>query len=249
MVAMNEAANLPRVLESVRWAEEIVLVDSGSTDGTVAIAESFGARVYREPWKGYGGQVNSALDKCTCAWTLNLDADEALTPELAEEIRALLGGEPPFAAYWLPRRNRIFGRDMRHGGLYPDYKLRLFRTGAARLREDTEPHATPKFAGPAGRLRHPMRHRQYPTLALDIEHMNRYSSASVRLALGRGRSCRSLAQFVFYAVLSPAATFFYNYVLRLGFLDGREGFVFHANHSVYVHWKYVKAWEQSRGPA
>ena len=247
MVARNEAANIGRTLESVRWADEMVVVDSGSSDQTIAIAESYGARVIREPWKGYGGQMNSALDHCRSEWLFSLDADEVMTAELAVEIRALLAGEPEYGAYWTPRLNLIFGRWMRHGGFYPDRKLRLFRKGAARLPEDSEPHATPKTMAATGKLKHDLLHYQYPTLATYIEHMDRYSSASVPLLLRRGRTSRSVAAFVVNTVVNPAATFVKNYVFRLGFLDGREGLLLHLYHSAYVSWKYAKAWEKSRG--
>jgi glycosyltransferase involved in cell wall biosynthesis len=246
ILACNEAANLRRTLPSVAWADELVLVDSGSTDDTVAIAEEFGAKVYVESWKGYGAQMNSAIDKCTCAWVFSLDADEELTPELQAEIQTLLKGEPEFDAYWVPRRNQIFGRWMRHGGQYPDYKLRLFRQGTARLPEDTEPHATPKWTGPKGKLRGDLLHYQYPTIALYIEHMNRYSSASVPLVLRKGRNCLGLLEFLAMTVVNPILTFIKNYLFRLGFLDGREGLLFHSYHSAYVSWKYAKAWQISR---
>ena len=247
LLACNEAATMRRVLESVRWADEIVLVDSGSTDGTLAIAEEFGVKIFSEPWKGYGPQMNSAIDKCSCDWIFSLDADEELTPELGAEIRTLLAAKPKLDAWWAPRRNQVFGRWMRHGGQYPDYKLRLFRRGTARLREDTEPHATPKWDGPKGRLKNDLLHYQYPTLAVYLEHMNRYSSASVPLVLRKGRGYRSLAGFLLMGVANPLLTFMKNYVLRLGFLDGREGLLFHLYHSGYVSWKYAKAWEASRG--
>jgi glycosyltransferase involved in cell wall biosynthesis len=246
IVACNEAENIRRTLASVAWANEINLVDSGSTDKTVEIAKSFGARIFYEKWKGYGPQVNSALDKCTCDWILNLDADEWLTPELAGEIRALLSGEPIYAAYMIPRLNWIFGRWMRHGGLYPDHKLRLFRRGIARLREDTEPHATPKTQAPTGKLKNHMLHLQYPTVQYYIEHMQRYSTATIPLFLRKGRTSDSFFAFVANTILNPALTFIKNYIFRGGFLDGREGLIFHLNHSAYVNWKFVKAWEAHR---
>jgi glycosyltransferase involved in cell wall biosynthesis len=242
IVAMNEAENIARTLEAVSWADEIVLVDSGSTDATLDIARRFGATIYHEPWRGYGGQVNCALDKCIHPWILNVDADEVVTPELAAEIRALLQTEPALAAYNVPRLNLIFGRWMRHGGLYPDRKLRLFRQGAARLAEDTEPHATPKTSMPTGNLKNSMLHYQYPTFPLYIEHMRRYSTASVPLMLRRGKTSKSAIAFFSNTVLNPALTFVYNYIFRAGFLDGKEGLLFHLNHSRYVNWKYVKAW-------
>jgi len=246
ILACNEAANLRRTLPSVAWADELILVDSGSTDETVAIAQEFGAKVFVEPWKGYGPQMNSAIDKCTSPWVFSLDADEELTPELQSEIQALLKGEPKFDAYWVPRRNQIFGRWMRYGGQYPDYKLRLFRRGTARLPEDTEPHATPKWSGPKGKLRGDLLHYQYPTVALYVEHMNRYSSASVPLVLRKGRTCRGLFEFLAMTAANPALTFVKNYFFRGGLLDGREGLLFHLYHSAYTSWKYAKAWEASR---
>jgi glycosyltransferase involved in cell wall biosynthesis len=242
IVARNEAENIARTLASVAWASEIVLIDSGSTDNTIEIAKSYGATIFHESWKGYGGQVNSALDKCTSQWILNLDADEVLTPELAAEIQTLLNGQPRFNAYWVPRLNQIFGRWMRHGGLYPDCKLRLFRPGTARLREDTEPHATPKTAEKTGTLKNHMLHYQYPTLDLYLDHMQTYSTATIPLFVRSGKTSRSPFAFLVNLVLNPFFTFVYNYVLRGGFLDGREGLIFHLNHSIYVNWKYAKAW-------
>jgi glycosyltransferase involved in cell wall biosynthesis len=247
MMAMNEEANIGRTLESVKWAAEIVVVDSGSTDNTVKIAESYGARVIYEPWKGFGRQMNSALDHCRNEWVFSMDADEAMTPELADEIRVLLAGEPKYKAYWVPRLNLIFGRWIRHGGFYPDSKLRLFRKGVARLPEDTDPHTAPKTTVPTGKLKHDLRHYQYPTLALYIEHMDRYSTLTIPQLLRKGRTSRSLAAFLVNTVVNPVATFVKNYFFRLGFLDGREGLLLNMYHSAYVSWKYAKAWEKARG--
>jgi len=246
MIAMNEEANLPRTLESVRWADEIIVVDSGSKDRTIEIAHSFGARTSHHAFGGHGEQKNVALDLCTSDWILLLDADEVLSPELQQEIRTLLAGEPRFGAYWIPRRNLILGRWMRHGGFYPDLKLRLFRRGSARLSEGVGPHSTPQFAGQRGRLKHDMLHHAYPDMNTYLEHMNRYSSEIAALLVKSGRTSRSFPAFLWNAVLNPAATFIYNYFFRLGFLDGREGLLLHLNHSVYVHWKFAKAWWAAR---
>jgi|SRR5271165_6803865 len=247
IISCNEEENIGRTLSSVAWADELILVDSGSTDRTVEIAREFRAQVYSEPWKGYGGQMNSAIDKCTSPWVFSLDADEVMTPELAQEIRQLLAGEPEFRAYTVPRLNLVFGRWMRHGGLYPDRKLRLFQKGTARLPENTEPHATPKWNEPNGSLHSDLLHYQYPTVDLYLEHMNRYSTASIPLMVRKGRMSRSLGSFFFNIVVQPAFMFVYNYIIRRGFLDGRQGLIFHLYHSGYVSWKYAKAWERSRG--
>lgn len=241
IITLNEEANLSRTLESVRWAGEIVVVDSGSKDATVEIARKFGARVFEEPWKGFGAQKNSAIAHATGEWVLSLDADEEVSPELAREIQGLLAGEPQFTAYRIPRLNHFLGKALRHGGYWPDPKLRLFRRGSARF-EERPVHETMRATGPAVRLKGPLLHHCYSTLEEYIEHMNRYSSEAALMLVRSGRAGRSLTGFVWNAVLNPAATFVYNYIFRMGFLDGREGLVQHLNHSVYIHWKFVKAW-------
>ncbi len=251
IVACNEAESIGRTLASVSWASEIQITCRFRvpTDKTVEIAKSYGARIFYESWKGYGPQVNSALDKCTCDWILNLDADEWLSPELAQEIQALLGGQPRYIRYMVPRSSSAVFRplDAMHGSLYPDHRPgRLFRRGSARLRENTEPHATPKTQEPTGKLKNHMLHRQYPTFEYYIEHMQRYSTATIPLFLRKGRTSDSIFAFVANAVLNPALTFIKNYIFRGGFLDGREGLLFHLNHSAYVNWKFAKAWEAHR---
>jgi glycosyltransferase involved in cell wall biosynthesis len=245
IITQNEEANLPRTLGSVAWADEIVVVDSGSTDRTSEIARTFRTRFYVEEWKGFAAQKNSALEKCTCDWILSLDADESLSDELAKEIWQLLEQDPPFDGYQLPRRNLFLGRWIRFGGFYPDRKLRLFRRGAAEF-EARPVHETLHFVGNPGKLGGDMVHDAYPTLETYIAHMDRYSTLGADHARLQGKSCRALWPFVVNVVANPAATFLYNYVFRLGFLDGREGFLLHLYHSIYVSWKYAKAWEASR---
>jgi glycosyltransferase involved in cell wall biosynthesis len=287
IITFNEEANLPRTLESVKWADEIIVVDSLSTDRTVEIAKSYGAKVFVEPWKGFAAQKNSALEKATRDWILSLDADEEVCPELAIEIQVVLGrrqfseggpeflaaqnpiesqrlsgtldadsletveqiialGEaaqrgPTFDGYFLPRRNLFLNRWIRHGGFYPDAKMRFFRRGAARFQERLV-HEDAQLAGTAGTLTSPVIHHAYPTLSSYIEHMNRYSSLGAQMASAK----RPHGFRVINIVLRPIFTFLYNYIFRLGFLDAREGLLLHLYHSVYVSWKYAKAWELSR---
>jgi len=247
IITKNEEANLARTLESVRWADETVIVDCGSTDRTEEIARSFGAKFFVENWKGFGVQKNSAISKCSGDWILALDADEEVSPELADEIRLLLAASPSQEAYFLPRRNFFLGRWIRHGGYYPDPKLRLFRRGAARF-EERAVHETIRTTGPAGHLRGDLLHHAYPTLDAYIEHMNRYSSLGATQAVARDKTSRNILSFWWNVFLVPVATFKYNYFFRLGFLDGREGFLQHLYHSAYVSWKYAKAWERARRP-
>ncbi len=245
LITLNEAANLARTLASVSWAQEIVVMDSGSTDATIEIAQKAGARVFEEPWKGFATQKNSAIALASSEWVLSLDADEEVSPELAREIQTLLATEPALSAYRIPRLNHFLGRPLRHGGYWPDPKLRLFRRGAA-LFAQRPVHETMEAAGPVGTLKQPLIHHCYPTLDEYIEHMNRYSSAGGRMLVDSGRAPRTLPALLWNALLNPAATFFYNYLFRLGFLDGREGLLQHLNHSVYIHWKFVKAWAAAR---
>ncbi len=245
LITLNEAANLPRTLASVPGMGELVVVDSGSTDGTLRIARAAGARVFTEPWKGFGAQKNSAIDHAAGEWILSLDADEEVSPQLAREIQALLEGDPPCAAYRIPRLNHFLGAPLRHGGYWPDPKLRLFRRGAARF-EERPVHETMKASGPVGQLQGHLIHHCYATLDEYIEHMNRYSTMSAEMLAASGRAPRSLPAFLWNALLNPAATFIYNYILRLGFLDGRAGLIQHLNHSAYIHWKFVKAWQLGR---
>ena len=253
LITLNEAANLPRTLASLRFvgavAVDLIVVDSGSTDGTLKLACAAGARVFEEPWRGFAGQKNFAIEQAAGDWVLSLDADEELSPELAAEIAALVAGEPAYDAYKIPRLNHFLGQPLRHGGYWPDPKLRLFRRGTARFRERAV-HESMEFAGEhegkIGQLKGHLIHHCYPMLEEYVEHMNRYSSSSARQLVADGRAPKNFVGLVWSAVLNPAATFLYNYVVRRGFLDGAAGLLQHLNHSVYIHWKYVKAWRTAK---
>lgn len=244
IITKNEESNLAQTLASVRWVNEIVIVDCGSIDRTAEIAREYGAKFFLEEWKGFGAQKNSAIAKCTGDWVLALDADEEVSAELAAEIRQRLEGQPGHQAYFLPRQNFFLGRWVRHGGYFPDPKVRLFRRGSAFF-EERAVHETVRATGPAGRMRGRLLHRAYPTLDGYIEHMNRYSALGAGQAVERGKTSRRWPAFCWNVAIVPAATFAYNYFFRLGFLDGREGMLLHLYHSAYVSWKYAKAWERA----
>jgi glycosyltransferase involved in cell wall biosynthesis len=246
LITQNEEHNLPRTLESVvplvrDGKGEIVVADSGSTDRTLEIARSYGAKVFVEKWKGFAAQKNSAMDKASMDWVLQLDADEVLEPELAAEIEAALNGSASICGFWIPRKNFFLGRWIKHGGFFPDPKLRLIRRGAGRF-EEYGAHPTIRVNGPTGRLSHALLHDAYPTLRGYIDHMNSYSSMGAEVVVAKGPRRFSFANIV----VRPLLTFIYNYFIRLGFLDGREGLLLHMYHSVYVSWKYAKASELSR---
>jgi len=289
IITYNEEANIGRTLESVQplvadGKGEIIVVDSGSSDRTVEIAKSLGAKVFVEEWKGYAAQKNSAIDKATGKWILSLDADEEVEPSLLEELtflfqaptttddsyarferlRALTylstrqtrkqmrlmmkaqGNPDSFFAemngYLVARKNLFLGRWIRHGGFWPDRKLRLFRRGTA-IFEDRLVHEDITLTqGISGQLRGSLLHHSYPTLFDYIDHMNRYSSLGAEMVVAKGKVRFSFINIV----LRPVFTFIYNYFFRLGFLDGHEGLLLHLYHAVYVSWKYAKAWELSR---
>ncbi|HEY4357376.1 MAG TPA: glycosyltransferase family 2 protein [Acidobacteriaceae bacterium] len=251
IITLNEEANLPRTLASVSWAEEIIVVDSGSTDRTLEIARSFGAQTIQREWPGFAAQKNFAIAQCTGTWILSLDADEELSPELQSQIRRLLPSNPPADAYYLRRRNLFLGRWMKHGGFYPDPKLRLFRRTAANFAitphfQDRPVHETIAFDGASGELDYDIIHHAYPTLSTYIEHMDRYSTLGADLLIDKGRASESRLSFLVQIFLVPQLTFVWNYFFKLGFLDGREGLLLHLYHTTYTSWKYAKAWEKAR---
>lgn len=251
IITLNEESNLARTLASVQFADEIVVVDSGSTDGTLEIARAFDAKIISTEWKGFAGQKNTAIESCTGTWILSLDADEELTPELQTEIRALLRGNPSADAYLLRRRNLFLNRWIRYGGYYPDPKLRLFRRHAANFAPsarftDRPVHETIAFEGRLETLHSDLIHHAYPTIESYIEHMDRYSTLGAEIIVSKGKTSRSIFAFFYYVFLVPAFTFLYNYIFRFGFLDGREGFLLHLYHSSYTSWKYAKAWQTNR---
>jgi len=251
IITLNEEANLARTLASVRFADELVVVDSGSTDRTLEIAKSFGAKVFTEPWKGFAKQKNSAIEKCVETWILSLDADEELTVDLQNEIIKMLEADattsPQIDGYRLRLRHVFLGRWMRHGGYYPDLKLRLFRrltlSGTACF-TDRPVHESVQVAGRVETLKNDFLHHGYPNLNIYLEHMNRYSSLGGQIVAAKGKISRSWVAFCWNIVLVPILTFVWNFVFRLGFMDGREGLLLHLYHSAYISWKYAKAWQR-----
>lgn len=245
IITLNEESNIGRTLQSVRdLAEEIIVVDSGSTDSTVAIAQSYGAKVFVESWKGFARQKNSSLAKAACRWILSLDADEEVSAELRVSIASLFKPgqkEPELDAYTMNRRNLYMGKWIRRSGYYPDPKMRLVRRELAEF-EDRAVHEDMKKLPRVGHLNGDLIHHAYPTLESFIEHANRYSSLGAEIVVEKRKVRFSIVDIV----LRPLVRFIYMYFFRLGFLDGREGLLVLMTHASYVSWKYAKAWEKSR---
>ena len=236
VIAKDEEASIGRTLASVAFADEIVVVDSGSTDRTVDIARGHGANVTTTTdWPGFGPQKNRALDLATGDWVLSLDADEWLSEESAAEIRrAIASPGADVAAYKLPRRSSFCGRFMRHSGWWPDYVVRLFRHGRGRFSTDIV-HEHLIVEGTVATLAEPILHETFVDLEDLVDKMNRYSTASAAQLRQEGKTAGLVE-----ALMRALWAFFRTYVLRAGFLDGREGFMLAFATAEGTYYRYAK---------
>lgn len=235
LIVKNEAAVIRRCLESVAWADEIIVLDSGSTDATVKICRDCKARVeVTADWPGFGRQKNRALDLATGDWVLSIDADEWVTEGLRGEIQAAMAMPGAQDAFRMPRLSSYCGRFMRHSGWWPGYVTRLFRRGRARF-SDKLVHEKVIVQGAVGTLRTPLMHESYRDLEQVLSKVNTYSSAGAAMARQQGRRA-SLSG----AVLRGLWSFFHTYFLRAGFLDGREGFMLAISDAEVKYYRTVK---------
>jgi len=225
MIALNEEARIADAIQSAAFADEVVVVDSGSSDQTVAIARSLGARVEHQAWLGFARQKQKAVDLAHHDWVFVLDSDERITPALQAEIQTVLA-QPRCAGYQVARLNYFFGKPVRHGGFYPDYSVRLFDRRHGHF-ADVPVHETVTVAGPVGRLKNPMLHRACDTVAQFVAKASHYATLAKK-------------DNFFKALIRPPWMFFKIYFLRLGILDGKPGFVIAAMYSQYTFWKYVE---------
>jgi glycosyltransferase involved in cell wall biosynthesis len=242
LIAKDEEACIARALHSVAFADEIVVVDSGSTDRTVEIARELGAKVtVTDDWPGFGPQKNRALDLATGDWALSLDADEWLTAESAEEVRrAVASAATSTAAFRMPRRSSFCGRFLQHSGWWPDHVVRLFRRGRARFSDDTV-HERVIADGTIATLREPIMHETFVDLEDLIGKMNGYSTLAAQRLHRDGK-----ASGVFEAVVRALWAFLRTYVFRAGFLDGREGFMLAVATAEGTYYRYVKLMLRAR---
>ena len=234
VITKNEADRIGRCLESVAWADEIIVLDSGSTDQTVSIARQYTPHVVVTDWPGFGKQKNRALEMATGDWVLSLDADETVTAELRSELAAAMASPDGKAAFKMPRRSRFCGRHMRHAGWWPDYVTRLFRRGRARFSDDLV-HERLIPDGPVGTLSTPLDHDTVRNLDEVLGKVNQYSAAGARKAHKRGRR-GSLTKAVSHGLWS----FLRTYLFRGGFLDGREGFMLAVANAEGTYYRYLK---------
>jgi glycosyltransferase involved in cell wall biosynthesis len=238
VITLNEAANLAACLDSVRWADEIVVVDSGSTDDTVAIARRYTDHVVVTAWPGYVAQKNAAAARAGHDWILSLDADERVSPALATELRAILAGpEPAAAGFRLPRVTFHLGRWIRATDWFPDYQLRLYDRRRARW-TGRHVHESVKADGAVADLRGELQHYAYRDIAHHLRTMDRYTTLAARQMHEDGRRASWVD-----LTLHPVAAFLRNYLLRRGFTLGMAGLVISLMNAGYVGLKYAKLWE------
>lgn len=234
IITKNAGTMIRRCVESVAWADETIVVDSGSTDDTAEICRAMGVKFsVSADFPGFGPQKNRALDLATGDWVVSVDADEWITPELRDEMLAAMA-KPTAAAYAVPRRSSFCGRYMKHSGWWPDHVIRLFRRDAARFSDD-QAHERLLVEGLTRKLKQPLMHEAISTMDQMLGKMNLYSTASARMLHERGRKA-SLATAVFHG----SWAFFRTYILRLGFLDGREGFILAVANAEGSYYRYVK---------
>ena len=234
VIVRNEQASIRRCLESVKWVDEIIVLDSGSTDATVSICREFTAHVHQTDWPGFGPQKNRALDHASGDWVLSLDADEWVTPVSRDEIAGAVARPQDVAAFRLPRRSSFCGRFMRHSGWWPDHVVRLFRRGAARFSDDAV-HERVIVDGKTGTLREPLMHETFVDLDELLAKMNNYSTLSAHDMHRAGKRSG-----LFKAVARAIWAFVRTYFLRGGFLDGREGFMLAVATAEGTYYRHVK---------
>jgi glycosyltransferase involved in cell wall biosynthesis len=240
IITFNEADNIADAIDSASWADEVIVVDSGSTDGTVEIARRKGVAVVTRGWTGYVDQKNYAASIAANDWIFSLDADERIPPALASEVRTLLQGEPVERGFRLPRVAFHLGRWIRTTDFYPDYQTRLYDRRVARW-QGRYVHESVRVDGPVGHLRTELHHYSFRDLNDHLDRINHYTTLAARQMYEAGRSAGA-----FDLLLHPSAAFLRNYILRRGFMDGIAGLVISLMNSYSVMLKFAKLWELQR---
>jgi glycosyltransferase involved in cell wall biosynthesis len=242
IITLNEADHIAAAISSVTWADEVIVVDAGSSDDTLALAQAAGAAVHTRTWTGWIDQKNYAASLAANDWVLSLDADERITPALASEIRALVAAEPTCVAYRMPRVTFHLGRWVRTTDFYPDFQTRLYDRRSASWR-GRYVHESVSADGPVGQLKAEIAHYSFRDLSDHLDRINRYTTLAARQMHEAGRRASA-----WHLLVHPAAAFLRNYVLRRGFLDGTVGLLISCINAYAVLLKFAKLWELQRIP-
>jgi len=240
IIAFNESEKISSAINSVLWADEIIVADSYSQDDTAAVAEKLGALVIQIDFHGFGDLRNRAMDACSCDWIFSLDADERCTPEAKEEILKTISDPQALDAYYIPRRNYFMGRWIKHSGFYPDYRQpQLFRKGALVFKNDpVHEEYTITSDKPAGYLKQPIWQFPYKNLEEILHKANKYSTLGAEKLTRKGRQATMLT-----ALLRGLWCFFHMYFLKKGILDGWPGFLIALGNFEGTYYKYAKLHE------
>jgi glycosyltransferase involved in cell wall biosynthesis len=241
IITFNEESRIRDCLESVKWVDEIIVVDSLSTDKTVDICKEYTDRVYQRPWPGNIDQKNYIISLAKNEWVLSLDADERLSIELIEEIKKALSIPSDVIGFFFSRRSFYLGRWICHGDWYPDYQLRLFKKGHGQW-QGTNPHGRAHINGKTRYMKHDIYHLNYKNFSHQLRTMDNYSNIFADVMIERGKGF-SLSQLIF----RPLYKFIKVYFFKLGFLDGFQGFTLAISNAFYIFVKYVKLWERLQG--
>jgi len=235
IITKNEEKIISRCLDAVKWANEIIVVDSGSTDDTVSICKKYGAKVFYKKWQGYSEQKNFAISKAKGNWILSIDADEIVSDELKDEIKSiLLNNEVEYDGYEIRFKNYFYGRFLRFGGLYPDYHLRLFKKGKGSFNK-TKIHEGVWLTGKTKKLKGEILHFTSKTIFDHIENINKYTELEAIQNVSVSKIPTGYSIFI-----KPFYNFIKNYFFKFGFLDGFQGLVFHIVSSMYLFIQEIK---------
>lgn len=235
LITHNAATHLEKCLASVAWADEIIVLDSGSQDETLEICRKYTKKVYlSEDWQGFGVQKNRVLNYAQGEWVLSLDADEVISESLQFEIQNIIQ-YTEFTAFKISRLSRFMGRWIRHSGWQPDYVTRLFRRDCAKFSDDLVHEKLEIQQGRVGTLQSPILHYAYDSIEQLLEKTNRYSTDSANMLYTKGR-CGNLSQAIFHGIWA----FLRIYLLRRGFLDGKEGFLIAVAQAEVTFYRYIK---------
>lgn len=234
IITYNEEENIRDCLESVRWADEVVIFDSYSNDNTVKICREYTEKIFFNEWLGFGKQKNLCIEKASFDWILNLDADERITPELKGEIQDALNRDNEYDGYYIARKNYFNKKWIRYGGWYPDFNLRLFKKERGRFKE-REVHEKIELEGRTGYFKKPLEHHTYKDIGDFLRRLNKYSTLSAR-ELYKNKKRAGYSDIL----LRPPFTFFKMYILKRGFFDGYLGLLLALMYSFYTFSKYTK---------
>ncbi len=240
IVARDEAARIGDCIDRVSWADEIIVLDSGSTDGTQDICRARGATVVEASWEGYAAQKNTAIEKARHPWVLSLDADEMVSDALGEQIRAVLRADGPADGFRIPRKNIFFGKWLRHGDHWPDHQVRLFRKGLGQFKSKAV-HESVEVSGQVSELTEPLEHHSYRDFREFFDRQVRYAALAAEELHARGQS-PAISDFIF----RPLWRFVKGYFIKAGWRDGREGFIVSAGYAYYVFMRAAFLWESRR---